>query len=886
MAEHGQPFMSISRVHWHGLLASRVAFLLPRRSSPMWILWALPVVCSSWSESPPLHYPHFLSRRVFVLNGSWDFIFLGDVVMEAVELGSAQGWSQVLVPDAFDLRPDTPNCECFSDALVCQHCCDRSLGHRGEEKCWGDQRRLEGVWIFDENPEAPFGPCCGPDRLRNQRGVALYRTHVETRPGAAAVLMFGACAFRCMVAVDGAVLEDHAGLSPFEVRVPARDDEITVRELLVLVDNRFNYETHPVHQPKYDWYQAGGLLRPVQFHELRNSSFYMTSVQVHPRSLTTVDLQVAVSDLARHHPGLQYHYDFAEDGDCTEAHRWPSFGAESLKDVEVPGARPWSPNSPHLHHLTVAMTVPNGAILDCIRVRFGLRLVETRGSQILLNGAPLKLLGFNRHDLLDSPVMTYDSLVRDVQLLLDLGANFVRGAHYAQDQRFLDLCDVHGLLVWEEVLGWQNTVADFANPTFVLQSLRMARELAVASVNHPSVIFLGFFNEGESFDDGEPTTALYHAMANELRRRSGRTRLIGYGSNHVGQDRQLAAVDVHAFHLYLAWYPTTQLADKEEVRGIPGVWEQVRQWSAEIADKPMLVTEAGAGGLYGFRGPVEQKWTEEYQALLVETHLEAVIHSPGIAGISLWQFADIPIDRSVSDEQHRPRGLNNKGVLSLSRQPKLAAGIAQQLLREALGAGETARKVLAKNLEIRKEEAQAADESSDESSDISSASSNSSASSEAELRGTGGHQGVGGPGRWSKEYQAAPVGRELALPTYCATWELPGMMEQSAKSLLKANPSRQRASTAGPRWAQSEEAKDGSGSPPQESQDRRDAVAFLFRTLDADGDERLNLPEMERFASLCGFTGEWATEYEAPGAPAPRLAVLLEGRAMTVIDIH
>ena len=104
--------------------------------------------------------------------------------------------------------------------------------------------------------------------------------------------------------------------------------------------------------------------------------------------------------------------------------------------------------------------------------------------------------------------MTYDALVADVHFLIQLGANFVRGAHYAQDQRFLDLCDVYGLLVWEdswcsfgvlwskcpeaselepvdhtaittvgntlakEVLGWQNTVADFANPTFVMQSLR------------------------------------------------------------------------------------------------------------------------------------------------------------------------------------------------------------------------------------------------------------------------------------------------------------------------------------------------------------------------------------------------------------------------------
>lgn len=70
--------------------------------------------------------------------------------------------------------------------------------------------------------------------------------------------------------------------------------------------------------------------------------------------------------------------------------------------------------------------------------------------------------------------MSYEALVKDVQLLLEMGANFVRGAHYAQDQRFLDLCDLHGLLVWEEVLGWQNTVADFQNPVFVRQSLRLS----------------------------------------------------------------------------------------------------------------------------------------------------------------------------------------------------------------------------------------------------------------------------------------------------------------------------------------------------------------------------------------------------------------------------
>lgn len=170
------------------------------------------------------------------------------------------------MPDAFDLRPDTPDCSCFPDDFACHRCCDRSLGHRGDPRCWGDERRLEGVWTYHENPEARFKGsnhwnlphesqrsqtpgvfelCCGVDPLRHARGVAVYRTHLPRGPG---ILSFGACALRCVVVVDGQagvvpskelrngeVLEDHAGLSPFDVEA-ASDEE---QELLVMVDNCF-----------------------------------------------------------------------------------------------------------------------------------------------------------------------------------------------------------------------------------------------------------------------------------------------------------------------------------------------------------------------------------------------------------------------------------------------------------------------------------------------------------------------------------------------------------------------------------------------------------------------------------------------------------------------
>lgn len=56
--------------------------------------------------------------------------------------------------------------------------------------------------------------------------------------------------------------------------------------------------------------------------------------------------------------------------------------------------------------------------------------------------------------------------IEDLQILRDLGCNFIRGCHYPQSQRFLDLCDQLGFLVWEESLGWGDSVEVQSDPKF------------------------------------------------------------------------------------------------------------------------------------------------------------------------------------------------------------------------------------------------------------------------------------------------------------------------------------------------------------------------------------------------------------------------------------
>jgi len=119
---------------------------------------------------------------------------------------------------------------------------------------------------------------------------------------------------------------------------------------------------------------------------------------------------------------------------------------EIAHEFEDPEAALWSPEHPDLHLLEARFGD------DDRNERVGIRTVTVRGRNLCLNGEPLRLRGFNRHE--GHPQFGHGQpdqlLLSDLQHLQDMGCNFVRGSHYPQDVRFLDLCDERGILVWNE----------------------------------------------------------------------------------------------------------------------------------------------------------------------------------------------------------------------------------------------------------------------------------------------------------------------------------------------------------------------------------------------------------------------------------------------------
>lgn len=546
---------------------------------------------------------------------------------------------------------------------------------------------LDGLWEFAFREDADFAcpdlaAFTFADRIgvpgvwdvlpawRGRRGVGCFRRMVSIPPGTRAWLRIGALGLYGKVFVDG--VECGASDSPYiplEVEVPAA--AAARRELILLCCNRFDYAQCRLFEPFFDFYAYGGIYRHVELHLLPDAP------RLDWAGVDTLDwqsgrLRVAVEG----EPGRRELRLSTATGECLLSETRAFATGREVFTVTWPAPQPWSPESPVCQELHVA------AGQDALTVRFGIRQVRTANGRIFLNDRELpKLLGYCRHEAHPQfgPALPLTQLVADVQLLRDLGCNFVRGSHYPQDPRFLELCDAAGLLVWEESLGWGQKERHFVDPAFVDAQLRHTRAMVRASYNHPCVIMRGFLNEGESHL--EAARPCYEALI-RLLRESDPGRLVTYATMFGMKDLFLEQVDVIAVNTYPGWY-TSNLDDESPLGEIvPRLREFVAAFAARgLAAKPFLVSEIGAAALYGWRDPICAQYSEEYQAEYLRQACTEIIANPAIAGVALWQFCDGRTYRGAR-ALGRPRAFNNKGTLDEYRRPKMAYQTVKQLFTQ------------------------------------------------------------------------------------------------------------------------------------------------------------------------------------------------------------
>lgn len=120
--------------------------------------------------------------------------------------------------------------------------------------------------------------------------------------------------------------------------------------------------------------------------------------------------------------------------------------------IKIPNVRLWSPEEPFLYTVDVSLTAGNKTI-DHYITETGVRTITANSKQILLNGKPIFLKGFGKHE--DFPIYgrgtAYPVMIKDFSLFKWIGANSFRTSHYPYDEEYMKMADREGILVIDEI---------------------------------------------------------------------------------------------------------------------------------------------------------------------------------------------------------------------------------------------------------------------------------------------------------------------------------------------------------------------------------------------------------------------------------------------------
>ena len=508
-----------------------------------------------------------------------------------------------------------------------------------------------------------------PD-TRTYRGRACYERDISCSGNVR--IEFKGVSHTAQVYLDGREIASHYNAyTPFSAVVKGLGGG--KHHLKVIADNSFGPQS-ALHVPN-DYQSYGGITRPVVLEELNDS--YITGIHFTPvrkdgkwYSSVQGELQNISDHFFRGKVILylgeqEIHSAVVEAGPDSKA----AFTAENLPCGQ---AEEWSPENPVLYHLTAVLQDGMGNDMDDWIDRVGFREIRMEGKDILLNGRKIRIKGFCRHE--DHPqfgcAIPFQAMQQDLMLMKDMGANSVRTSHYPNDELFLDLCDETGFLVWEENHARGLSEKDMRNPNFEKQCEDCIREMIETHYNHPSIYIWGILNECASHTEYGKDC---YQKQYDLIRKLDPSRPRSSASCQFKTDICFGMPEVVSYNIYPLWYHDTP-ADVY----LKELYDWVQE-KTEGTGKPFLVTEIGAGAIYGDRTPAEVKWSEEYQASAIQKQLTAVFGQEGCSGVYVWQFCDGRVCDSWFGT--RPRTMNNKGIVDEYRRPKLSYETVKRIFR-------------------------------------------------------------------------------------------------------------------------------------------------------------------------------------------------------------
>lgn len=506
-------------------------------------------------------------------------------------------------------------------------------------------------------------PCCWESnpKLATYKGKAIYSKKVTF--GGNVRIVFKGVSHTAYVYLDQKQIAYHYNAYT-EFGVVLQDIPYGEHLLEVKVDNSFHEES-ALHVSN-DYYSYGGITRPVQIEQL--DKIFIKNVHFIPTLLNgtwTAGISATISNLSKESKNITLNIKIGEEERVSIANVQLLPNDDTLLEgtYEFHSVVPYSPEHPKLYTMN-AILIHNGVEVDDFIDRVGFREVKVSGKDILWNGSKVIIKGVNRHEDYAEfgCAIPLEAMYRDIEIIKSLGANCVRTCHYPNDERFLDLCDENGILVWEESHARGLNEAQMRHKNFEKQSADCIREMIENHSNHPSIYVWGILNECVS--NTEFGRSCYKKQV-ELIKSLDTSRPVTFASleAHIGSDLCLDLVDIVSFNIYPGWYHNTPI--KECLSNLKSFVEH-----SDGAGKPLLISEIGAGAIYGHRSSNMEKWTEEFQEMILSEQLEAILSDEELSGVIIWQYADCRIDSGWF--HGRPKCQNNKGLVDTYRREKLA----------------------------------------------------------------------------------------------------------------------------------------------------------------------------------------------------------------------
>ena len=494
-----------------------------------------------------------------------------------------------------------------------------------------------------------------------------------------ALLRFGSVNYHATVWLNGEKLGEHeGGHLPFVLDatrvVRAEKNRLVVRAEGELRPDRvppgnvpkdpadgFANQQYP--NGAFDFFPYVGIQRPVLLFTLPDDAIVDATVTTELAG-STARLRVAIeanSDGARARATL-------EGFDSEVVAEAPLENGRATLELEVPDARLWAPGEPNLYDLALEL-VDGGNVKDRVTLAVGLRTVAVDGSRLLVNGRPVYLRGFGRHE--DFPIagrgLVPPVIIKDYALMGWIGANSFRTTHYPYSDEMLDLADRLGFLVIAETPA----VGLFFETKGLERRLALCRaftrELVLRDKNHPSVVAWSLANEPHS---RRPAARPFFENLVRLARELDPTRPVTLVS-YVGEDEtSFELCDFLCVNRYNGWY--TESGRIEE--GMERLSSDLDRIHARY-QKPILLSEFGADALPGTHAEPSEMFSEEYQAETIASIIALLREKPYVMGEHVWNLCDFKTGQAI----HRVGGINYKGVFTRDRRPKQAARVLRAL---------------------------------------------------------------------------------------------------------------------------------------------------------------------------------------------------------------